>query len=316
MSIRRSSVFAVLLTLLMTIAAACTPTKPLESALVVDGLHVSVHFSPRATAQPLVIALHGIGSTGSDFEKLTGLDAFADTHGFAIAYPDAHIAPDAGLPEPVTTPSPTPAPTPTLSPAQPVTASKITNFVEGAATTGTTPATTTTASGRAWDAGTICCGGSTTDDVAYLKHVVTAVAAKTKIDLHRVYVIGLSNGGMMALKAICDAPDVFAAAGSVAGPYLATTCARPVWIHLHGAHDPVVPYLGGAPPGSTFLHVPADWCGCSFPDSSTESARFSAFTVAVVRAPYGMHTWPKLGDGSWNVDGNTALWTFLSRFTL
>jgi hypothetical protein len=29
-----------------------------------------------------------------------------------------------------------------------------------------------------------------------------------------------------------------------------------------------------------------------------------------------MHTWPKLADGSWNVDGNTALWTFLSRFTL
>jgi poly(3-hydroxybutyrate) depolymerase len=312
MGIRRSALLAALISVLIGLTgltlAACAPTPAVQSVLMVDGLHVSLHYTPTGptvTARPLVLALHGIGSDGSDFEKLTGLDAFADAHGFVVAYPDGHIAPDVGLPEPVTTP--TPSPTPTLTPAAKVVPSTHTNFVEGAGTG--------TSSKRAWDAG-LCCGRSTADDVTYLKNVVTAVAAKTKIDLRRVYVIGLSNGGMMALKAICDAPTVFAAAGSVAGPYLGTTCARPVWIHLHGANDPVVPYLGGAPPGSPYLHVPADWCGCSFPSSATESARYSAFTVGVVRVPYGMHTWPKLNDGSWRIDGNSVLWTFLSRFHL
>ena len=69
---------------------------------------------------------------------------------------------------------------------------------------------------RAWNAGASCCGGATTDDVTYLRRVVAAVAARVPVDRHRVYVVGLSNGGMMATRAVCDAPQDFAAAGTVA----------------------------------------------------------------------------------------------------
>ena len=164
---------------------------------------------------------------------------------------------------------------------------------------------------RAWNAG-VCCGGSTADDLKYLRDVVAAVERRTSIDPRRIYVVGLSNGGMMALKAVCEAPDIFAAAGSVAGPYLGTTCKRPVWIHLHDAKDPIVPYYGGAPPGSLFLHVAKDWCLCSFPNSATEPRRFSTRTVAVRMSMTGVHSWPHLGDNAWNFDANTYLWTFLS----
>ena len=318
MGLRRLRTALALLPVLIAITAVgCTPANVVESGLVVDGLHVSVHYTASTTMRPLVLALHGLGSTGAQFEKDTGLDAFADSHGFVVAYPDAHVAPHvptAPSPGPTVstspTVSPTAGPTPTHLPGGTLMQERAqfaSEFVEGSSPH---DAVSTL---RAWNAGD-CCGASTADDVRYLRDVVTAVAKKTKIDLRRVYVIGLSNGGMMALRAICDAPSVFAAAGSVAGPYLGTTCARPIWKHLHGALDPVVPYRGGVPPGSTFLSVTPDWCLCSFPDSTTEPARFSPATVSVTIVKTGVHDWPKLHDGAWNLDGNAALWNFISRY--
>jgi poly(3-hydroxybutyrate) depolymerase len=361
MGIRRVRVALALLPMLIVVTAVgCTPAKPVETGIVVDGLHVSVHYvpaAPQSTARPLVLALHGLGSTGAQFEKDTGLDAFADSHGFVVAYPDAHIAPPV-TPSPTLSPSPSPSPTPSPSPSPSATPSVTPSPTPSpspspspSATPSVTPSPTdsptvspspvqlpagslsqqrtqlassfvegvnardTTSSLRAWNAGD-CCASAAADDVTYLRHVISAVARQTKIDLRRVYVIGLSNGGMMALKAICDAPTVFAAAGSVSGPYLGTTCARPVWRHLHGAKDPIVPYGGGVPPGSTYLGVAADWCLCSFPNSTTEAARFSQLTVSVAVFANAVHSWPRLGDGAWNVDGNADLWKFVSRYHL
>ena len=144
--------------------------------------------------------------------------------------------------------------------------------------------------------------------------MVTAVERHVSIDRRRVYVVGLSNGEMMALKAICEAPDVFAA-GSVAGPYLGSIRKRPVWVHLHDARDPIVPYYGGHPPGSAFLHVASDWCLCSFPNSATEARRFSLRTVSVKLVVNGVHSWPRVADGAWNFDGNANLWRESRAFT-
>jgi polyhydroxybutyrate depolymerase len=47
---------------------------------------------PGATSgrpAPLLIVLHGLGGTGSDFEKWSGFDAVADREGFVTVYPDA-----------------------------------------------------------------------------------------------------------------------------------------------------------------------------------------------------------------------------------
>jgi polyhydroxybutyrate depolymerase len=40
------------------------------------------------TPMPLLIALHGAGSNGADFEKLTGFDQLADRERFVVVYPD------------------------------------------------------------------------------------------------------------------------------------------------------------------------------------------------------------------------------------
>jgi poly(3-hydroxybutyrate) depolymerase len=164
---------------------------------------------------------------------------------------------------------------------------------------------------RAWNAG-FCCAGASGDDVSYLRHVVAAAERSTPVDLRRVYVVGLSNGGMMATRAICEAPELFAAAGSVAGPYLGTRCGRPVWLHLHGGNDPVVPFAGGVPPGVAGYDVRADWCHCRFPASATETARFGPY-VAARLYPTGTHSWPTT-TGVWHLDGNGALWSMLKLF--
>ena len=107
--------------------------------------------------------------------------------------------------------------------------------------------------------------------------------------MHRVYVVGMSNGGMMALQALCSEPDLFAAAVSVAGPYLGTICPRHTWLHLAGTADTIVPIHGG---NSAVASV----CTCTFPATTTEAQRFPGAQVRLVTG--ANHTWPQATDNS------------------
>jgi pimeloyl-ACP methyl ester carboxylesterase len=161
----------------------------------------------------------------------------------------------------------------------------------------------------------MCCGPTSHNDVRYLVDVVHTVETTVPVDPSRVYVVGFSNGGMMALDAICSAPTVFAAAGSVAGPFLGSHCARPVWRHLAAAPDSVVPPAGGIPAGLPKLGIVRDWCGCSFPATTTETSRFGPF-ASVVISPVGGHFWPTPGSDRWSYDPERDLWGYVSRFHL
>lgn len=314
---------------------SCGPA-PIDQLLSVDGERSVLHTVPGAAARPLMLVLHGLGGSGDQMRSLTAMSAFADRHGFSVVYPDAHRAPPVPVPTPPPPPSPTsspvPVPTDSPTPSQSATPTPATSTLAAPTTPSTgqesAPALLqavraadgrmlnevqagTAGTTRAWNAG-FCCSGAAGDDVAYLRHVVAAATRATRVDLRRVYVVGLSNGGMMATRAICEAPDLFAAAGSVAGPYLGSRCSRPVWLHLHGGNDPVVPYGGGLPPGMPGYGVPADWCHCRFPSSATETARFGPY-VAARLYPAGTHTWPTPGS-VWRLDGNATLWSMLSLF--
>jgi polyhydroxybutyrate depolymerase len=112
-----------------------------------------------------------------------------------------------------------------------------------------------------WNAGR-CCGSAMDnriDDVAFIRAMVEEIARELPIDRRRIYAVGISNGAMMAYRLACEASDIFAAIGAVAGPLVTERCApsNPVSvIHIHGTEDAYVPELGG---------VGRKWRGLSYP---------------------------------------------------
>lgn len=89
------------------------------------------------------------------------------------------------------------------------------------------------------------------DDVGFIGRLIDRLVADRNADPGRVFVAGISNGGMMACRLACEASDRIAAIGVVASSFpkrLVETCrpARPVSaIFLCGTADPLVPYEGG-----------------------------------------------------------------------
>jgi polyhydroxybutyrate depolymerase len=58
------------------------------------------------TAVPLLLSLHGFGSTGSQDELFTGWTPFAAAHNFIVAYPQGQGSPQSGAWDPYTASSP------------------------------------------------------------------------------------------------------------------------------------------------------------------------------------------------------------------
>lgn len=97
-------------------------------------------------------------------------------------------------------------------------------------------------------------------DVTFIRDLVARLDGAYGIDERRVFAAGMSNGGGMAARLACDASDLVAAIGPVAGAYFFGPCSpdRPVpVIAFHGDADPIVPYQGWGP----FLPGIEDWAG-------------------------------------------------------
>jgi polyhydroxybutyrate depolymerase len=111
---------------------------------------------------------------------------------------------------------------------------------------------------RAWNVnGAGCCGRPAKqgiDDVGFITAAVADIKRNVSIDASRVYVTGMSNGGMMSYTLACDT-SIFAAIGPVSGTQL-DPCRSPHPLSvmtIHGTKDPLVPYGGG--PGHGFAHI-------------------------------------------------------------
>lgn len=106
------------------------------------------------------------------------------------------------------------------------------------------------ANGKQWNDGRATTRSST-DDVAFLLMLVRQVTAANGGDPQRVFVTGVSNGGMMAQRLICDAADVVAGVAVVIANLpadIAGDCRpkRPVPIaFFNGVADPLMPWAGG-----------------------------------------------------------------------
>jgi polyhydroxybutyrate depolymerase len=100
-----------------------------------------------------------------------------------------------------------------------------------------------------WNAG-MCCGMPVTkhiNDVGFLEAVITDIARRTPVNLRRVYMTGISNGGMMAYAMAAEASDHVAAIASVSGQVEIPNIhpSRPVpTMEFHSVNDPIALYKG------------------------------------------------------------------------
>ncbi len=101
-----------------------------------------------------------------------------------------------------------------------------------------------------WNAG-ICCGRSSRDnldDVGFISKFIEYATKKFSADAQRVYLIGYSNGAMMAYRYICEHPEKIVAITAVSGPVMTGQCSPGGLngvLHIHGMADKRVPPNGG-----------------------------------------------------------------------
>jgi polyhydroxybutyrate depolymerase len=96
------------------------------------------------------------------------------------------------------------------------------------------------------------------DDIGFLRALVVRLAQDGLVDPAQVYVAGVSLGGTMALRLVCDAPDlVRGAAVALAALPVGLDCpedgpAVPLLL-MHGTADPIMPPGGGPIGGDNLL---------------------------------------------------------------
>jgi polyhydroxybutyrate depolymerase len=89
------------------------------------------------------------------------------------------------------------------------------------------------------------------DDVGFLHQLVGALVGRGIADPAHIYIAGISNGGMMTFRMLCEASELFAGAATIIANMPARIGARcmlrkplPV-VMFNGTADPLVPYDGG-----------------------------------------------------------------------
>ncbi|WP_029349864.1 PHB depolymerase family esterase [Bosea sp. 117] len=100
-----------------------------------------------------------------------------------------------------------------------------------------------------WNAGGCCATAmrSGVDDISYVRAVISQLTATYPIDRRRIYLVGLSNGGMLVQQLAEQLSGQIAAAAVVAGPrFRPVSGGAPVpMMIIHAVGDPVAPFGGG-----------------------------------------------------------------------
>lgn len=198
--------------------------------------------------------------------------------------------------------------------------------------------------GYTWNGGD-CCGVAMrqeTDDIAFISALIDELVENQRVDPNRVYVTGISNGGIMAYRVGCELSTKVAGIAPIAGALMVEECQpdEPIdVIAFHGTDDKGLPAAGGKNPGHGARNdvfpslaqsiqgmVKANRC----PAEGKESYRKGEVTcttygpcaegteVAVCVISGGGHTWPggkpimkrRLGHTTSDISANEAMWNF------
>lgn len=101
---------------------------------------------------------------------------------------------------------------------------------------------------RAWDTDNgLTAPGEHADDVGFLRHIINTAEQNYKVDPQRIFMGGLSNGGMMAYRAAGELSDKVAAVAIISGAMSGKEppLKAPISIlNMHGTEDEIIPYEG------------------------------------------------------------------------
>ncbi len=183
------------------------------------------------------------------------------------------------------------------------------------------------------------------DNVAFVHNLINQVQQQRSVDSKRIYVVGLSNGGILAQKLACQAPHQIAAIATVAASLpnqFAANCQtqQPVsLLMVNGTADTIVPWQGGASPDVRIgrdLSIPSIptvvdfWQrhnACASPPKTEQESKVVEVTdyascqanseVMLAKLEGAQHVWAGGGYGQ-SIYGDTTqrVWQFLQRHSL
>lgn len=196
-----------------------------------------------------------------------------------------------------------------------------------------------------WNSGN-CCGyalDNNVDDVGFIRALIEKLQAEYNVDPKRIFVTGISNGGMMAYRLGCELADKLAAIAPIAGA-LNVECrpTQPVSVIVfHGTADQHVLFDGGAPKVQADPHPREDnsvayamnfWAqhnrceatptrierGNIVHDTYTNCANGTAVELYAIKGEG--HTWPggqrssALGDApTQEISATNVMWEFFKQ---
>ena len=187
-----------------------------------------------------------------------------------------------------------------------------------------------------WNAGA-CCGYAmihNVDDVGFLRALIDRLERDYAVDPKRIYVTGISNGGMMSYRLACELADRVAAIAPVEGAQdVDCRPSEPVSVLIfHGTADLLVPYQGGSTPyqigpkrtdtpvsSAVDFWVKHDGCSAAPKREETSQVRIDTYSgckdgagVALHTIPGGHHWWPGVPLSRNNVPATDIMWSFFA----
>lgn len=199
---------------------------------------------------------------------------------------------------------------------------------------------------RTWNAGYCCdyAANNNIDDVKFIRELIDYLSGKYKIDTHRVYATGMSNGGMMAYRLACEIPDCIAAIATVSSSMVtgqSITPSRPMPVlHIHSILDTKIPQQGGVgisgyyfSPIDSVMTIWAKVNECtSGPQVIVDDDKFKHTiwtgcdnddVIEYYLTKDGGHSWPggiksraKADEPSHVIDANEVIWNFFKEHQL
>jgi polyhydroxybutyrate depolymerase len=198
---------------------------------------------------------------------------------------------------------------------------------------------------RTWNAGTCCDFAMYTNvnDVKFISSIIDRISSNFHINKRRVYVTGMSNGGMLAYRLASELPNKIAPVGVVSGtmvsPKDASLKGSVPLIHIHAKPDDKVPFAGGEglgnynfPPVMEGLKYWAKRNSCLSEPSIDRRTGYEIMNWknqhdVITNQCYltydGGHAWPsasassRLSDQpSTIINATDLIWDFCSRFLL